>query len=1249
MARKTRTRSGTNALVAAAKRVPLDDPARARKIIGRRRPWQADSWLYFDEVPEIKHGVWWLGNNISKLRLVASVLVSDDPEADPIPIGDEKAAVSPKLAAAAQAELERLVSSVGGQPEILRALEMNLEVGGECSIVGFGEHEGQVKDRDGTFRSVTFPEEWDIKSVDEVEVKDDATYVMNDDGERTALDDERDTIMRVWQRHPKKSQEADCAMRGVLGECEALLLLGNQVKAEARSHQGAGIITMPNELSFGTVEPTDTEEGEDGRRDPFAETLMDALEDANEGVGNPAEVMPLVLRGPAEYLTPDYVRLISLARDSGEYLERRIDARVTRLARGMNLPVEVTMGHQGTTFANAEQVDRDTFDDYLEPRAVMICDALTVAYLRPNLIDAGFDPEEVDDIVVWYDASRLVKKVDLQANADEGLSTGAISTATWRRVKGFTEEDAPKVEEALLNSALRRAGIDANTFREILRLFNVDLPDPPADTPAAAQARAILSALPPDAMATLVEGLLAAHDPPNARGRPHERPALAAAAGRGPNPGRQLMDIDREVRTRILIAADDAMTRALERAGNRIKGKSARLRTLVRSVPSLYVATTVGPTLVAEAGLGDPELLAGAWDELDGQFHSWGASAQAEALDVASKLGGFSAAQRAKLGLRQAADLDEAWAWARESLDSLAAAKLYHPDLLAPNLGEFDPTLRVPTGLVRQSVAIAGGAAHLTTTSTKDPTAWIAVSTDGTPAGGIGTGEQLTLALQDHGVTVEAYKWVYGAAFRGSPFDGHLVLDGLYFDRFDDPSLTVSPGDSWLPYSHYFPGDHTGCVCDVEPVLVEQSRLGKHGPSTSLEAEEIQGPDFYQPELTNADSQIVEHAPDGSVLTDKHGHDILTEAQQQKLALEKSQKAIDEEILAQERKNAAAIKKHNEDLLFIKDVEDVPKKPKVTITDVGPKPTIEDNLKKNHPAGDPDSWQGKDLEEAEFEADLEADEAFDPGIFKQLPRPTIDEQLGAITPEQHRVLIDDPFTDELYDALHPDYTPAQYRKMAQLSGDDKYLAQRKLLSNAFKRTPYELTVDNGRGLYKVSNPTHDARRIIESYQGGSTRWVRDLIGQASKGGGTLTSVQIDGAKAWLGALRNVPNNLAPAKLWRGMGLKGGVAQYKALYAVGEPVDLLPSGFTSAERVAERFGTEKAGQYARDRGGSTKVVFEWVGAGKKAIPTENIGFFNEHEWVTAGRWEVTKLVESTEDIYGKQIPVLHVTMKQTATL
>jgi len=42
-------------------------------------------------------------------------------------------------------------------------------------------------------------------------------------------------------------------------------------------------------------------------------------------------------------------------------------------------------------------------------------------------------------------------------------------------------------------------------------------------------------------------------------------------------------------------------------------------------------------------------------------------------------------------------------------------------------------------------------------------------------------------------------------------------LDGTEFDNFDDPRLTN--GSPFPPYDYYFPGDHTGCICDFEPII----------------------------------------------------------------------------------------------------------------------------------------------------------------------------------------------------------------------------------------------------------------------------------------------------------------------------------------------------------------------------------------------------------------------------------------------
>src|SRR6185369_14958904 len=75
----------------------------------------------------------------------------------------------------------------------------------------------------------------------------------------------------------------------------------------------------------------------------------------------------------------------------------KMDALLLRFAQGMDLPMEVIMGHQSTTFANAVQIDESTYKAHIEPGVGLFCGFLTSGYLWPSLgavrpVDA--DPED---------------------------------------------------------------------------------------------------------------------------------------------------------------------------------------------------------------------------------------------------------------------------------------------------------------------------------------------------------------------------------------------------------------------------------------------------------------------------------------------------------------------------------------------------------------------------------------------------------------------------------------------------------------------------------------------------------------------------------------------------------------------------------------------------------------------------------------------------------------------------------------
>lgn len=809
-----------SSLRAAAIRVRLDDRAKAKKQSARRQAWQDDSWAMFDDCGPVKFGTWYAGNAISKVRLFAAVTPIDAPDAEPIPATDEQAGVPLQYATRAQAEIDRIKGPLGGKPEILRVTTMNLDVAAECYLVMEPAHIEQEKDpADPTGQTVVdvlVEEAWDVRSILEVNVKADGAYEYKDEPSARMREVPADWwVIRIYQRHPAWGNLADCHMRAALTDCESLVLLNNEVKAESKSRQSNGILKVPNGISFGA--PIDTDDDvEDGEAeiDPFEDMLMDAILEPISDPGSAWSVYPLVVRGDKESL--DAMTHLSLHRESSDKLEERINGRVEAIARALNLPVEVMTGHQQTTFANAAQVDQDTFDDHLQPRVMLLCDALTVGFLQPALIESGVPEDIAARFVVWYDAADLIQRVDPVDSADFGVQQGVISDEAWRRVKGWSDDDAPEPADRLVRAVLMSRLFDGPTIEAVITAVQndteVELPEPapppeppaPGQTPPPAQA-------PPVPVAARILRLLT-------EGQPPLRAAATKAVATADNPGRKLADIDREARTRILTAANMTMNRVLERGGNRLKARTqgTHLGGALRKVHPIYAVQHLGPALLASGGFDVQLDLIGddAFRGLHEQFMAWGSQAQHRALDIAAKVGKFTRGKKDHLAQQQASALVEAWDWLHGELHHLAEQRLYQPDRLIAS-GEIDPSARVPAGLIRTSLAIAGGDTGITMTG---PDPYVAVS-NGEPLGGIATGETITTALADENVLVAAWQWDYGPAFRLNPFPDHEDLDGVVFGDLSGDAVTTDRTSAWIG-SEFYPGDHDGCLCDLIPVMV---------------------------------------------------------------------------------------------------------------------------------------------------------------------------------------------------------------------------------------------------------------------------------------------------------------------------------------------------------------------------------------------------------------------------------------------
>lgn len=468
--RPTKAARSKAAVTAAGKRIPIGDQ-KSLVVFKRKQRWQQDAWDCYDTIPEVKNAMMQVGNLLSRIRLFPGWLENDDEQ--PLRLDDETLSIPNDLMQVATETLHRLASSLAGIPGIMKSYGQNWAIVGECYICKMAPGEGPQRDVNH--------EMWWIKSVDELVTHEGKLYALEtakqkpQDGE--LVEESRgDYVARLWQMHPHFAQDADSNMMAIIDLCEELQLLSQEARARIRSRMSAGMLTMPTEVSYGGADKTRSEGGGESGTDPFDEDLQEIIIAPIEDEGHPSAVAPVVLRGPAEFLKPEFIRWITFHRTEDDGLDTRREALARRVARGLPLPIESVLGHQETTFANAEQVSIDEYRAYIEPLVLMMVWSLTTGFYRPFLEEAGVDEETREKLVVWYDPSEIVTPPDQTDDALKLHEQYGISFAALRRAGNFTEADAPTDEEIALRILLQRSQVDPALAADLIRtLLGVDV------------------------------------------------------------------------------------------------------------------------------------------------------------------------------------------------------------------------------------------------------------------------------------------------------------------------------------------------------------------------------------------------------------------------------------------------------------------------------------------------------------------------------------------------------------------------------------------------------------------------------------------------------------------------------------------------------------------------------------------------------------------------------------------------------
>lgn len=503
----------SNSLIASATRYS----GKAARIYQNNQNWQKEAYRHFAICGEARFAAKFFGHALSRATL--SLAVRKEGEVENVTSG-------PGFDA-----LEAMFAGSQGQPQMLEALGTHLTIAGECYIVGREYQADEDFEGDPPIDDTI----WEVVSIMEMHVLGDKWTIKYGSTRHKDVElTDDDIVIRVWIPNPEKRMEAESPFKSLLPILSEIEWLTRHVFAQVQSRlAGAGILFVDQNMTF--PDPPAVE----GQQLPanMAERLMLALADAMmkpiQDPSSPAAVIPIVIAAEGENI--DKNKLMHFWSDLDENSMALRNEAIQRFARGMDLPIEQVMGmssnsgtgggtSNGISHWGAWQVEEATIKMHIEPMLELVCNAITMGYIRPA--------NETGNEFVVYNTEALRLRPDRSQESIVLYNMGLIKGEVVIEENGFEKKDMMDDEERKVWLLVKIATGSATPeqVQAALGILGVELPV--AAVPASPPAAELPS---PPSMEEL---------PP-----PRQEPERQA-----------------------LLAASEALVfRALERAGNRLR------------------------------------------------------------------------------------------------------------------------------------------------------------------------------------------------------------------------------------------------------------------------------------------------------------------------------------------------------------------------------------------------------------------------------------------------------------------------------------------------------------------------------------------------------------------------------------------------------------------------------------------------------------------------------------------------------
>ncbi|MER6610213.1 hypothetical protein ABT282_30965 [Streptomyces sp. NPDC000927] len=387
------------------------DPRGAANSLPQRgsgsRPWDL-----YRQVPELRSGVEWLANAVSRAHLY---VVEKTPDG-PVRVTDP----------AITGILDELFGTGPGQADMLKRIIFHLEVAGETFLVPYLP-DGQ--------RSPT----WVVASAQELRSGAGSIEVQVDVNTWAPVIGER--MLRIWHPDPVYAWKAESPIVAMESVLHAIIAITSRTTAINESRlAGNGLLGIPDTLTIQAIDGEGNPNTID--RPDFPAALEEAMVEPMRDRGLASSVVPIIFTGPQDGI--DGIRHISLASPLDDKAEAQLEQGLRRMAISMALPPEIILGLGDTNHWNSFAIIREAVETSIEPRLDTVTGAFTTGLLRPRLERAGYDPSRYE---IAADLSDLVVPPDRSEPAERARQQGLLTDEAWAGYLGFEKSDMPTGQE----------------------------------------------------------------------------------------------------------------------------------------------------------------------------------------------------------------------------------------------------------------------------------------------------------------------------------------------------------------------------------------------------------------------------------------------------------------------------------------------------------------------------------------------------------------------------------------------------------------------------------------------------------------------------------------------------------------------------------------------------------------------------------------------------------------------------------